>query len=258
MDTLAFLWLYLKIFLLVLLGYYFIPAGSVYFLFFVINRRKWKKRRIQERYPDTTSIRREISWSMITVAITSLLATILILCIQMGKTKMYFNINDHGWLYFVISTVLFIVLYDTYYYWLHRFMHLKKVFPYVHRVHHLSHTPSPWAILAFNPIESMMEFMIYPIAIFLFPLHPFAVIIFALYNVAINTLGHTGTEFIPRSSFHQPIFKWGLTVTHHEMHHLRVQYNFGIYFNFWDRIMGTNHPEYEETFMQVRDKISSP
>jgi sterol desaturase/sphingolipid hydroxylase (fatty acid hydroxylase superfamily) len=27
--------------------------------------------------------------------------------------------------------------------------------------------------------------------------------------------------------------------------------NFGLYFNFWDRIMGTNHPAYEQRFTEV-------
>ncbi|MDP9077872.1 MAG: hypothetical protein M3O71_10645 [Bacteroidota bacterium] len=35
------------------------------------------------------------------------------------------------------------------------------------------------------------------------------------------------------------------------MHHRYVKYNFGIYFNFWDRVMKTNHPKYEENFEQV-------
>lgn len=255
--TMATLWLFLKVFMLILVGYYLIPAGSAYIIFFVLKRRKWKNRKIQERYPDKVSIGREIKWSLLTVTITAVLATMLVLLVQSGQTQMYFHIREYGWIYFSLSTIGFIVLYDTYYYWLHRFMHLRWVFPYVHRVHHLSHTPSPWAILAFNPIESALEFMIYPLAIFLFPLHPVSVLIFIIYNAAVNALGHTGHEFMPRAAGTHPFFKWGLTITHHEMHHLKVRYNFGIYFNFWDRIMGTNHPEYEETFLKVRDQISA-
>ena len=38
------------------------------------------------------------------------------------------------------------------------------------------------------------------------------------------------------------------TPTHHAMHHEKVGANFGLYFNYWDRWFGTNHPEYERRF----------
>jgi Delta7-sterol 5-desaturase len=184
----------------------------------------------------------------------SFFAAGLVLLIKAGKTKMYFSIETYGWFYLVASSVIFILAYDTYFYWLHRFMHLKKVFPLVHRLHHLSHTPSPWAILAFNPLEAILEFLIYPLVILLIPLHPLAVLIFVFHNIVLNTLGHVGYEIVPRSFFKNPVLGIGLTVTHHDMHHRKVRYNFGIYFNIWDRIMGTNHPEYETTYQHVKNK----
>ena len=255
MDPLSLLWLYAKVFILILFGYYLIPAGSIYFILYVWKRKKLTKYRIQERYPGIKSIRREIKWSLITILISSVLVTILVLLVRSGYSKMYFNIQDYGWTYFLVSTILFIVLYDTYFYWLHRFMHLKKVFPVVHRVHHMSSAPTPWASLAFHPLETILEFMIYPLAIFLFPLHPVCILVFVIYNIILNTGGHMGFEMTPTRFLHHPFFKFGLTVTHHEMHHRNVKHNYGVYFNIWDRIMGTNHPDYEETFMQVKSKL---
>lgn len=237
-----------------LLGYYLVPAGSVYLLFYVLKRDQWRAMKIQDRYPDGKNIRREIKWSVISVLIVSMITTGLILLIQAGKTKMYFDVSERGWFYLIGSAVVFILAYDTYFYWLHRFMHLKKVFPLVHRLHHTSHTPSPWAILAFHPLEAILEFMIYPMVIFLIPLHPYAVGFFVFHNIVLNTLGHAGYEVVPRSFFRNPILGIGLTVTHHDMHHSKVRCNYGIYFNIWDRIMGTNHPDYESTYLHIKDK----
>jgi sterol desaturase/sphingolipid hydroxylase (fatty acid hydroxylase superfamily) len=39
------------------------------------------------------------------------------------------------------------------------------------------------------------------------------------------------------------------------MHHESMRGNFGLYFNFWDRIMGTNHPGYEQRFAEVTGRI---
>ena len=33
------------------------------------------------------------------------------------------------------------------------------------------------------------------------------------------------------------------------MHHRLVKCNYGLYFNFWDRVMKTNHPHYEESIL---------
>jgi lathosterol oxidase len=42
------------------------------------------------------------------------------------------------------------------------------------------------------------------------------------------------------------------------MHHQYFRGNYGLYFNIWDRMMGTNHPDYEKRFYAVttRRKIA--
>ena len=40
-------------------------------------------------------------------------------------------------------------------------------------------------------------------------------------------------------------------MTHHELHHEKGGGNFGLYFTWWDRLMGTEHVEYHARFGQV-------
>lgn len=254
MDIAYYIQQYLVILALILVGYYLLPAGTAYWLFYIFRKEQWKRLHIQQRYPSRRTILREIKWSLLSVAILSFFTLLLYRWVQLGYTKMYFSVSRHGWVYLVVSSVLIILAYDTYYYWLHRFMHLKKVFPWLHKTHHLSHTPSPWATLAFNPPETILEFAIYPILLFLIPLHPIAIAVFVVYNIILNTSGHIGFEIVPRSFLRHPLMKFGLTVTHHDMHHSKINCNYGIYFSFWDRIMGTNHKDYEKTFEQVHDQ----
>ena len=243
--------LYLIILAIILTGYYLVPAGLSYLFFYVWKKNQWVGRHIQKRFPTRKSILRELKWSLISICILSFFTLLLYLSIQQGHGNMYFSIREYGWVYFLFSSLLIIAVYDTYYYWIHRFMHLKKVFPWVHKTHHLSHTPTPWAILAFSPVETILEFAIYPILIFTIPLHPAALGFFILYNIILNTGGHIGFEIVPRSFFNHRLLKYGLTVTHHDMHHSKINCNYGIYFNFWDRIMKTNHPDYEKTFNEI-------
>jgi sterol desaturase/sphingolipid hydroxylase (fatty acid hydroxylase superfamily) len=35
------------------------------------------------------------------------------------------------------------------------------------------------------------------------------------------------------------------------MHHETLRGNYGLYFNVWDRLMGTNHDHYENRFREV-------
>lgn len=251
MEAIPLLKEYILIFSLILVGYYLIPAGVAFYFFHIRNREKWKQRKILPNSPTATSIRREIKWSISCVAILALLSLVLYEFYKMGFTKMYAEVSEYGWGYLLFSALITIVVYDTYFYWLHRFMHLKWVFPYVHRTHHLSHRPSPFATLAFSPIESALEFGVVPLLVFLIPLHPIALGIFIIYNIVLNTGGHLGVEIVPKKFFSHPILKLGLTVTHHELHHAKVNYNYGIYFNLWDRWMKTNHPDYEKTYLNT-------
>jgi len=38
------------------------------------------------------------------------------------------------------------------------------------------------------------------------------------------------------------------------MHHRYTKCNYGLYFNFWDRLMGTNHKQYHEMFDEVASR----
>jgi lathosterol oxidase len=69
-------------------------------------------------------------------------------------TLVYYPANKYGWPYYIISIVLMIALHDTYYYWTHRLLHWKKIFRYVHKVHHLSLNPTPFSAYALHPVEA--------------------------------------------------------------------------------------------------------
>ena len=161
-----FLKYYTIIFLLLASGYYFIPAGIWYYLFFIRKREKWKHMRIQKKFPAAIQIKREIKYSLFSIAIFSLISVFLYYCIINGYTKMYFQIKDYGILYFFSSPLIVVLIHDTLFYWTHRFMHIKKVFKYFHSVHHQSSNPSPFSIYAFQAGEAFIEYSIYPLIFF--------------------------------------------------------------------------------------------
>jgi Delta7-sterol 5-desaturase len=238
------------------LAVYFILSGTSYWVLYVAKKNQFKSRKIQARYPSRKIVYREIKWSVISVLLMSFLNTILVICISKGFTKMYFDIREFGWVYLFGSIVLCVFINDTHFYWMHRFMHLKMVFPWVHKIHHLSHSPTPWSIFSFSPVESFVHYSIFPLMIFFIALHPVAVAILVTYNILMNLGGHLGYEIIPLKFHTHWLLKYSNTVTHHEMHHAKVKCNYGLYFNIWDHLMKTNHADYERKFLEVHEQIN--
>ncbi len=227
---------------------YFVFAGTPFLLLYVLFRNKAVRFKIQQKFPENKHILREIGFSLLSMFIFTIVGTSVFYLQQNGYTKIYTDINEHSIAYFVLSVFAFIIIHDTYFYWSHRFMHLKKVYPHVHLIHHKSHNPTPWATFAFHPIEAIMQVLILPIMVFAIPLHPLAIFIWSMYQLVLNVGGHTGFEIFG-SGFTKRIYtKWSNTATHHNMHHKYVNCNYSLYFNWWDQLMGTNHECYHEEF----------
>ena len=53
-----------------------------------------------------------------------------------------------------------------------------------------------------------------------------------------------------RSLHHKLLFRMA-HATHHDLHHTEGRYNFGLYFTWWDRMMGTEHPTYHARFEEA-------
>ena len=233
---------------------YFIFAGFFYLFFYVWKNRKYWYAKIQERYPENKHIFREIFYSLLTMFIFGAIIILVIVAGKNGLTRVYAPIGQFGYPYFIFSIVLMILMHDTYFYWTHRLMHWKPIFKIAHKTHHLSTNPTPFAAYAFHPIEAVVEVGIIPFIAFTIPFHMDALGIFSVYAILLNVIGHLGFELFPKGFTTHRLFKWHNTSTHHNMHHRLVKCNYGLYFNIWDRLMKTNHPEYEKSYEEVVKK----
>ena len=96
-----------------------------------------------------------------------------------------------------------------------------------------------------------MEAGILPLATLVMPMHELTAFIFVSHMIVRNVVGHAGFELFPAWWMKVPMLRWITTTTHHDLHHSTGRYNFGLYFTWWDRLMGTEHPEYRERFEAV-------
>jgi sterol desaturase/sphingolipid hydroxylase (fatty acid hydroxylase superfamily) len=169
-------------------------------------------------------------------------------------TQTYFKIEQYGTWYFLFSIVLMLLVHDTYFYWTHRMMHHPAVYRWMHKVHHLSTNPSPWAAMAFHPTEAVVEALVIAVIAFSFPVHPLAIGIFLLIMMVYNVYGHLGYELYPKSFSGTIIGKWINTSVSHNQHHQYFTGNYGLYFLWWDRWMGTLREDYDEQFEEVKSR----
>lgn len=240
--------------LAVILLRYIVLASIAFIIFYGVKKRSWIVRKIQQRLPENKDYFREIVYSVVTAVIFAIIGFVVFVTPVARFTQVYYDLHAHSMLYFVVSIFLMIIVHDAYFYWTHRWMHGKQVFKWVHKVHHLSTNPSPWAAMAFHPIESFIEGSVIAVIAFLFPVHPLAIGIFLLFMMIYNVYGHLGYELYPKGFSKSYIGKWINTSVNHNLHHQYFDGNFGLYFLWWDRWMGTLRPDYDQRFDEVKSR----
>jgi sterol desaturase/sphingolipid hydroxylase (fatty acid hydroxylase superfamily) len=231
---------------------YCVIAGSFFFVFYVWKKQKMWRRKIQQRLPSNSQMLFEIGHSILTTFIFGLTGIGIYWLNQQGWTRIYTDISEYGWAWLIGSFILLTFIHDTWFYWMHRLIHLPGWFTIFHRVHHRSHNPTPWAALSFHPSEAILEIAFLPIVVMLLPFHPLVIFSFTLFSLVFNVVGHLGYEVFPSGFTRRRFFRWFNTATHHNLHHQRANCNYGLYYNFWDTWMGTNHGQYHEAFEKVK------
>jgi Delta7-sterol 5-desaturase len=241
------------VFLLSLIRY-LLFAGIAFLLFYVWKRRKPLLQKIQAKFPNGSDYRREVLYSVLTFAIFAMVPFVLNNEYVKPHTTIYTDISKRGAGYFVIIFPVMLLMHDAYFYFTHRMMHHPKLFRFFHVIHHKSTNPSPWASFAFNPTEAIIESGIIYVFAFTIPIHFIHVFAFLIFMTVYNVYGHLGYELFPKGFNRHWLGKWFNTSVNHNMHHQYFKGNYGLYFTFWDRIMGTTHKDYHRRFEQVTGK----
>ena len=229
-------------------GRYVVWATIVWFAIWRLFPRSLSGRKIRSDRPETGQMRREFSASTRTAAIFALSGFLLHFGGEAGVMQTYEEASERGWAYFWFSIAALIVLHDAWFYWTHRLMHDPRLFRRFHRTHHESFNPTPFAAYSFDIGEAAINAAFVPLVATFIPVSFAALGIFLTHMIARNVIGHSGYELFPARRNGRPAFDFMTTVTHHDLHHAQAGWNYGLYFTWWDRLMGTEHPLYLEKF----------
>lgn len=226
---------------------YFKFATIAFVLFYWLLKKPLWFRKIQKSLPKLTDYRRDVFYSLLSIGIIAVINTITFYCL-IDYTNLYFDFKEYSITYYCFTWVWMFLLHDTFFYWAHRAMHHPKIFKYVHLVHHKSTNPSPWTAYAFHPTEAVIEALILPLIAFTLPVHIGALTLFFLFTVFYSVLLHLGYELLPKGFNKTWIGRWINTTVAHDLHHDKFHGNYGLYFLFWDRQMGTIREDYDATY----------
>ncbi|KAH2043357.1 hypothetical protein KXV43_006169 [Aspergillus fumigatus] len=227
--------------------YLFFSALSYYFVF--DRRLEYHPRFLPNQ------VRQEIKSSLSAIPFINILTLPWFLAEVRGKSMLYRSVSDYGWPWLVVSSILYMAFNDIGIYWIHRLEHHPSVYKYIHKPHHKWIVPTPWAALAFHPLDGYVQSLPYqsvslsPVAAILraIPLTINSVFVFIcpmqrhLYMVLFAAVqiwtilihdgdmisGHWTEKFINSPA-------------HHTLHHMYFTVNYGQYFTWADAYFGSH------------------
>jgi Delta7-sterol 5-desaturase len=226
---------------------YFLLASIMFVLFYIVFKTPMMGRKIQQKFPQHSDYYRDVFNSLISVGIFAAMSVFTFSIIG-SYTNLYTEFTDYSKGYYAFTFVWMFFLHDFYFYWSHRLMHHPKIFKLVHLTHHKSNNPTPWTAYAFHPLEAIIEVGIVPLIAFSIPTHRSAIIFYMLFQISYNIYGHLGFELFPANFNKHWLGKWLNTSVAHNMHHKYSVKNYGLWTVIWDRVFGTMHPQYDETY----------
>lgn len=233
------LWIYyLATFFVIILTRYLLLAGGTYWLFYT-SGKFLNKQTFKVKYPQKKLITKDICLSIIASLATAICAALVMTVYDFGATRLYSSVADYGIWYLIVSFFGVILLQDTTYYFLHRGFHHPLIYDWFHRGHHRSKNPTPWTSFALDFPEALIQGLFLVAVVLIIPLH-FAVLAVCLITMTVWSLvTHLGFELFPNFPTHW-FGKWLISSDHHSLHHRQYTKHYGLYFTFWDRLLGTN------------------
>jgi Delta7-sterol 5-desaturase len=190
-----------------------------------INRRKWK----------------ELRQAPISIVTLSACFAFGLFAQQQGWALVPLELS---WWSGPLMLLASIVLYDAWFYWVHRLLHSKPFYCF-HALHHKSVAPTVWSNHHESFVEALLNQAYYALIVFILPMPWQVLILQKLYDQISGMLGHAGHEHFASPAGRAP---WPLASTvFHDQHHGAFRFNYGHTFSLWDRWMGTLHPRYDVT-----------
>jgi sterol desaturase/sphingolipid hydroxylase (fatty acid hydroxylase superfamily) len=243
---------------LVIFVRYLIFSGVYHYFFYTWMGSKFQHRFLSGSKLKKGQIKKEVYRSALSAAIFTVLGMGMIILWQRGHTAIYTQLDAYPLWYTALSIVFVLFIQDTFYYWLHRWMHLPRIYKWIHKAHHMSLHTSAFTSFSFHPIESLLQAILIPLLVLWMPLNIWVILGILIFMTLSATISHGGVELLTLNRSRYGLSKWLIGAAHHDDHHKKFNYNYGLYFTFWDAWMGTEAPEFNQGYKEPTRKGKAP
>jgi Delta7-sterol 5-desaturase len=226
----------------------------VYLIVWKLLKERLKNWRIQlKQRVNSKQLKAELRNSLFTLLVSSVIVFFIYHFKSKGYTKIYTHVNEFSKFYAYGGLFILMIINETWFYWIHRLLHNKILFKYIHIVHHKSIDVNPFTSLSFHWMETFaLTCWIIPLSLF-FPIYVPILGILQVWGLIDNIKGHLGYELYP-SWWNKSLGKLLTSSTHHNMHHSKFKGNYGLQFRIWDKLLGTEFDDYEKTFEEIQKR----
>ncbi len=115
---------------------------------------------------------------------------------------------------------------EIHFYLIHRLLHQKTLFRWIHREHHLSQITTPYSSFSMHWIEALLLGTVMPIAMFFHSFGVWSLLSLPIMSLVLNAFGHSNLVL-------------GDFTKRHALHHQHVNGNFGFFLPWFDQWFDT-------------------
>jgi len=164
-----------------------------------------------------------------------ILFTYHVICVSYYTPTILWRLEDVSVMNTLGSLVAFYLFYDIWYMTFHRILHIRALYPLIHKHHHRQKAPSRGNIDGINvhPFEFVVGEYLHLLTIYLIPCHIFAVAFFIIFGGILASLNHTRYDIVIAGLY---------SVKVHDVHHRLPESNYGQYIMLWDYLCGSYRP----------------
>ncbi|XP_077244628.1 delta(7)-sterol-C5(6)-desaturase-like [Tasmannia lanceolata] len=184
--------------------------------------------------PSNESILLQIMVTMKAMPFYSALPTVSEYMIESGWTRCFSSISEVSWPAYLVYLTIYLGIVEFGIYWMHRELHdIKPLYKHLHATHHIynkQNTLSPFAGLAFHPLDGILQALPHVMALFLIPTH------FTTHMIVFFIEGIWTTNI--HDCIHGNLWPV-MGAGYHTIHHTTYRHNYGHYTIWMDWMFGT-------------------
>jgi Delta7-sterol 5-desaturase len=187
--------------------------------------------------PDPNAVRHEVRYAISTLVLATATGVMAAVLILEGVIPLATDVPSRG--AFARELITYVLLFDAYFYGLHRLLHTRVLYRRIHAVHHRSSAPTVLTALAFHPMEALLLAAFMPAAMWLMPIHLASLAVVCAFLSGSILLAHCGYEVFPNWWQRVPLLNWYVTPRVHDAHHVWRNCNYSATLSVFDRAFGT-------------------